>query len=126
MKTVAERLKIDYSRFMDVEIFTKFGAHIEEETARLIRRGERLREILKQPLFHSYTLEDEIISFFILESGVLDKLEIPSVEKHYKNILYKIKQSFPNVLNRIKQEGRFAREDKKKLKDFITSMEGAS
>ena len=51
MKAVAERLKIDYSRFIEVEVFTKFGAHLEEETLSLIRRGERLREIMKQPRF---------------------------------------------------------------------------
>ncbi|MFO0794718.1 MAG: hypothetical protein U0586_11745 [Candidatus Brocadiaceae bacterium] len=87
MKSVAERLKIDYSRFIEVEVFTKFGAHVEEETVKLIKRGERLREILKQPQFHPFTLEDEVLSFIILESGVLDNVAITLVDKVCKETL---------------------------------------
>lgn len=124
MKVVAERLKIDYSRFMEVEVFTKFGAHVEEETAKLIKRGECLREILKQPRFHPFSLEEEVISFLIPESGVLDAIDIASVEKVYKEILDQTKHTFPEIMKRIQQEGRLNKEDMEKLKDFITHSEG--
>jgi F-type H+-transporting ATPase subunit alpha len=124
MKAVAERLKIDYSRFMEVEVFTKFGAHVEEETAKLIKRGERLREILKQPRFHPFPLEEEVVSFLIPESGVLDAIDIASVEKVYKEILDQTKHTFPEIMKRIQQEGRLNKEDMEKLKDFITHSEG--
>ena len=123
MKTVAERLKIDYSRFMEVEIFTKFGAHVEEETAKLIKRGERLREILKQPRFHPFSLEEEVVSFLIPESGMLDVVDIASVEKVYRDILHQTKQTFPEIMKKIKQEGRLNKKDMEKLKDFITHVE---
>jgi len=124
MKAVAERLKIDYSRFMEVEVFTKFGAHVEEETAKLIKRGERLREILKQPRFHPFSLEEEVVSFLIPETGILDAIDIASVEKVYKEILDQTKHTFPEIMKRIMQEGRLNKEDMEKLKDFITHSEG--
>jgi F-type H+-transporting ATPase subunit alpha len=123
MKAVAERLKIDYSRFMEVEVFTKFGAHVEEETAKLIKRGERLREILKQPRFHPFLLEEEVVSFLIPETGVLDVIDIAFVEKAYKEILQQTKQTFPDMMKKIKQEGRLSTEDSEKLKDFIMHVE---
>lgn len=123
MKTLAERLKIDYSRFMEVEVFTKFGAHVEEETAKLIKRGERLREILKQPRFHPFSLEEEVVSFLIPESGILDVIDIASVEKVYRDILHQTKQTFPEIMKKIKQEGRLNKKDMEKLKDFITHVE---
>lgn len=122
MKVVAERLKIDYSRFIEVEVFTKFGAHIEEETTKLIRRGERLREILKQPRFYSFSVEEEVLSFMILETGILDALDITSVEGAYKKILEKAKNTFPEVMNRIKKEGRIGEKDMERLTDFITKV----
>jgi F-type H+-transporting ATPase subunit alpha len=123
MKAVAEKLKIDYSRFMEVEVFTKFGAHVEEETAKLIKRGERLREILKQPRFHPFLLEEEVVSFLIPETGVLDVIDIAFVEKAYKEILQQTKQTFPDMMKKIKQEGRLSTEDSEKLKDFIMHVE---
>jgi F-type H+-transporting ATPase subunit alpha len=122
MKNVAERLKIDYSRFAEVEVFTKFGAHLEEETARLIRRGERLREILKQPRFHPFTLEEEVLSFIILESGALDTTDIAAVDNVCRGILNRVMSAFPEVTDRIHREGRVGGKDMEMLKGFITEM----
>ncbi len=123
MKVVAERLKLDYSRFIEVEVFTKFGAHLEEDTAKLIKRGERLREILKQPRFHPFSLEEEVVSFLIPESGILDAIDISSAEKVYKEILDQTCRTFPDLMNNIRQEGRLGKEDLDKLRDFITNFE---
>ncbi|KKO19591.1 MAG: F0F1 ATP synthase subunit alpha [Candidatus Brocadia sp.] len=119
MRTVAERLKIDYSRFIEVEVFTKFGAHLEEETSSLIRRGERLREILKQPQFHPVTLEDEVLSFIILESGILDTVAIASTQKVCKEIINKTKSTFPEIVGRVNLEGLLGKKDLETVKDFI-------
>ncbi|MBW7897256.1 ATP synthase subunit alpha [Candidatus Brocadiaceae bacterium B188] len=119
MKAVAERLKIDYSRFIEVEVFTKFGAHVEEATAKLIKRGERLREILKQPQFHPFTLEDEVLSFIILESGVLDNVAITLVDKVCKEITNAAKTAFPEIIRRISQDGLLEKKDLEALKVFI-------
>lgn len=119
MKTVADRLKIDYSRFMELEVFTKFGAHLKEKTAKLIRHGERLREILKQPQFHPFTLEDEVLSFIILESGILDNVPIISVGKVCDEISKRTKSTFPEIIDRISREGLFGKKDSETLRNFI-------
>jgi F-type H+-transporting ATPase subunit alpha len=123
MKTVAERLKIDYSRFLGVEVFTKLGAHLEEETSRLIRRGERLREILKQPRFHPFSLEEEVLSFLILESGILDALDIDSVDRVYRDVLNQTKRMFPEITAHVKDEGRLGKTDMEILNDFFNKLE---
>ena len=76
MKAVAQRLKIDYARFMEVEAFTRFGSRLEEESLKLVRRGERLRELLRQPRFATCPLEDQVLGFVVLESGALDAREL--------------------------------------------------
>ena len=119
MREVAGRLKIDYSRFLEVEVFTKFGMKIEEETAQLICRGERLREILKQPEFHPRSLEEEIVSLMIVESGVLDPVEPAEVRNKCQEIMKTIRQQIPEVLDHIRTTGRLSDTDRNHLTSLI-------
>jgi F-type H+-transporting ATPase subunit alpha len=119
MREVAGRLKIDYSRFLEVEGFTKFGMKIEEETAQLIRRGERLREILKQPEFHPRSLEEEIVSLMIVESGVLDPVEPAEARNKCQEIMKTIRQQIPEVLDHIRTTGRLSDTDRNRLTSLI-------
>jgi F-type H+-transporting ATPase subunit alpha len=124
MKLVAERLKIDYSRFMEVEVFTRFGAHVEEETAKLLRRGERMREMLKQPRFRPFSVEEEILSLMILESGVLDSRELNTVDAAASAIRTEIKTAFPALVDRIRTGGDVSSEDFDRLREFIRGAPG--
>jgi F-type H+-transporting ATPase subunit alpha len=122
MKKVAERLKIDYSRFAEVEVFTKFGAHLEEETAKLIRRGERMREVLKQQRFHPFTLSAMVLSFIILESGILDAIDIASTEKSCMEILNRTLSLHRELVQKIDQEGRLTDKDIELVKKTIATV----
>lgn len=126
MKDVAGRLKIDYSRFLEVEVFTKFGMKIEEETAILITRGERLREILKQPEFQPRTIEEEVISLMIVESGILDSVELATARDRCREIMSVVREKQPDILREIRERGRLTDADKKRLSDLITSCESSA
>ena len=119
MKVVAERLKIDYSRFTEVEVFTRFGAHVEEETAKLIRRGERMREILKQPRFRPFSVIEEFLSLLVLETGVLDELELDSVTALTVRITEDIIGAFQEIIDRISTEGEISPKELGSLREFI-------
>jgi F-type H+-transporting ATPase subunit alpha len=123
MKGVAGRLKIDYSRFLEVEVFTKFGMKIEEETAKMITRGERLRETLKQPEFQPRTIEEEVLNLMIVESGVLDSVELAAVRNACLEIMAIVREKQPGILREISERGRLTDADKKKLIDLITAYE---
>ena len=120
MKAVAEKLKIDFSRFTEVEVFTKFGAHMEEETANLIRRGERLREIMKQPRFRHFSLEEQVLEIMVLESGRLDGNDLGEVSSVCGEIMEKTKDEFPELVSRIREYGILAGEDMERLREFIS------
>jgi F-type H+-transporting ATPase subunit alpha len=124
MKMMAEKLKIDYSRFIEVEAFTKFGVHMEEETARLIRRGERLREMLKQARFHPFDLGDQVAGLIILDSGVLDTADISSVREISEKIIARMKNAFPELMDRIRRGDVIGARDMETLRAFITKAEG--
>lgn len=119
MKMMAEKLKIDYSRFIEAEAFTKFGVHLEEETARLIRRGERLREILKQPRFHPFDLGEQVTTLTILDSGILDKADISSVRDLCDKILSNVRTAFPELMDRIGRGEVIGESDMGSMRSFI-------
>jgi F-type H+-transporting ATPase subunit alpha len=123
MKSVAERLKIDYSRFVELEVFTKFGAHMEEETAALIRRGERLREIMKQPRFQPFSLEAEVLSILILESGRLDTVELSSVRRACGEMFRRTREEFPELMTKIREDGMLGKNEMDKIRYFIARVE---
>lgn len=124
MKEATSKLKIDYSRFLEAEVFTKFGAHLEEETARLLGRGARLREILKQPRFHPLSLGEEVMTFLIVNEGLLDQLEIGSVETACGEMLKRASRDLPEIMKAIGKEGRLQGPDREKVRGFIAGGRG--
>jgi len=106
-----------------VEVFTKFGAHLEEETLSLIRRGERLREIMKQPRFQPFSLEQQVLSILVLESGRLDAMDTGLVSGVCGEILARTGKEFPELMERIREDGVLGQDDMNKIRDFIGRTE---
>ena len=79
MREVVKKLKIEYEHFMEVEVFTKFGAKLDKETLAVLRRGERLREVLKQERFKPMPAEEQVCVFYALGQGCLDGMELVEV-----------------------------------------------
>lgn len=119
MRKVSERLKIDYSRFLEAEVFTKFGAKVEDETARLIHHGERLREILKQPRFSIFSMEDEVLNFYILDSGALEGVDLNAVADVCSELIDMIKQAMPDAIKKLKEMGRLSAEGISAIEEFF-------
>ena len=124
MRSLAERLKIDYSRFLEVEVFTRFGARVEEETAKLIRRGERMREILKQPRFHPVPLEDQILGLVALEAGGVDACEAAAAAERCAELIGLAKERFPELVVRLRDEGRIGKPELERLNAFMAKGKG--
>ncbi|RMG69701.1 MAG: F0F1 ATP synthase subunit alpha, partial [Nitrospirae bacterium] len=122
MKQVAERLKLDYAQFLEVEIFTKFGAKVEEETRALITRGQRLREVLKQPRFSSLGLAEQVVVFFMLNEGFLDGIELQNVRAYVEDNLRKVKTEMPEIIKEIDTTGELTSKIKSRLTEFLSRV----
>jgi F-type H+-transporting ATPase subunit alpha len=124
MQLVAEKLKIDYARFIEVEVFTKFGARLEAETAKLIHRGQRLREMLKQPRFTPYSLEEQVLGFVALESGALDDIELDAIEETCQKLVRDMADTFPDIARGIREKGALEQADYERLMSFARESIG--
>ncbi len=79
MRQLGGPVKLAYSQFLELEIFTKFGARVERRTQEAIERGRRIKEVLKQPPHSPWTMGEQVLIFFALQEGLLDRVPVPRV-----------------------------------------------
>jgi F0F1-type ATP synthase alpha subunit len=83
MKAVSSRMKLELAQFREMSAFSKFGSDLDEDTQRLLNRGLKLTELLKQPQSNPLSIEKQILSIFAGTQGYLDDLslmDIPAFE----------------------------------------------
>jgi F-type H+-transporting ATPase subunit alpha len=76
VKQVAKNLRLEYTQFEELEVFTRFGAKVEEATQKKIDRGRRIREILKQPRFQPMKFAHQVLVLLSIQHGVFDDVEL--------------------------------------------------
>ena len=76
MKQVSGTLRLDLASYRELEAFTSFGSDIDTMTARQLHRGERIVEVLKQPLHRPIRAGVQIINFFALSNGYYDDIKL--------------------------------------------------
>jgi F-type H+/Na+-transporting ATPase subunit alpha len=84
MKSVSSRMKLELAQFREMSAFSKFGSDLDEDTQRLLNRGLKLTELLKQSQSNPLSVEKQILSIFAGTQGYLDDLlvsEIPLFEQ---------------------------------------------
>jgi F-type H+-transporting ATPase subunit alpha len=79
MKQTAGKLKLELAQFAELEAFSQFASDLDQATQNQLARGQRLREILKQPQSSPLSLEDQVASIYAGTNGFLDKLEVSQV-----------------------------------------------
>jgi F-type H+-transporting ATPase subunit alpha len=79
IKEEAGRMKLDYLQFLELEVFTRFGARLEASMERAIRRGRVLREILKQDRLSPLSVEFQMAWLVAFNAGLFDALELESL-----------------------------------------------
>lgn len=86
MKNTAKSLKLDLAQFREMAAFAKFGSDLDEETQRLLNRGSKLTELLKQTQYNPLSMEKQIFSIFAGTTGYLDDLDIKDIASYEKGL----------------------------------------
>jgi proton translocating ATP synthase F1 alpha subunit len=89
MKSVSGRLKLELAQFREMAAFSKFGSDLDEDTQRLLNRGSKLTELLKQPQSNPLSIEKQILSIFAGIQGYLDHLAILDIP-FYELCIHKV------------------------------------
>ena len=95
---------------------------MDAATKQLLSRGERLTELLKQPVYHPMPVADEVVAIFAGVRGYLDKLPLDQVKPFEQKALTAIKANHPEYLEQIRSEKVISDELDKKLTEFYDNF----
>ena len=122
MKQVAGTIKLELAQYREMAAFAQFASDLDASTQRLLNRGARLTELLKQGQFSPLPVEEQVVSIFAGVRGYLDKVKIEDVNRFEAKLLAEIRTKGANILDTIRTEKALSKETEEKLKSFIESF----
>ncbi|MCO5135044.1 MAG: F0F1 ATP synthase subunit alpha, partial [Phyllobacteriaceae bacterium] len=121
MKQVAGSIKGELAQYREMAAFAQFGSDLDAATQRLLNRGARLTELLKQPQFSPLRTEEQVAVIFAGVNGYLDKLPVGDVGKFERGLLAHMNNNHADVLDAIRTEQALTDAIKDKLTGAIDS-----
>ncbi len=105
MKSVSGTLKLDLAQFRELEAFATFGSELDAVSRAQLDRGERLVELLKQPLNSPMPVEEQVVSIFAGTSGALDDVPADEVSRFETELLEWMRSRHAGLLSEIRDTG---------------------
>ncbi|EJK87664.1 F0F1 ATP synthase subunit alpha [Rhizobium sp. AP16] len=115
MKQVAGSIKGELAQYREMAAFAQFGSDLDAATQRLLNRGARLTELLKQPQFSPLKVEEQVAVIFAGVNGYLDKIAVPQIGKFEQGLLSYLRSEGKELLDTIRTEKAISDATKSKL-----------
>jgi F-type H+-transporting ATPase subunit alpha len=119
MKQVAGRIKLELAQYREMASFAQFASDLDATTQRLLARGARLTELLKQPQFAPVPVEEQVVSIFAGTRGFLDTIEVADVVRFEAAMLGELRATRPELLAAIRTEGEISPTAEKALGEAL-------
>ncbi len=119
MKKLAEKLRLEYAQFLELEVFTRFGAMVDERTRRTIEHGKRIRAVLAQPEYQPIPLSVQIACLLTLGDGKLDDVPLDAVPRFKAEIGTWLQDHCPHTLSNIEESGELSDQDRDDLSSAL-------
>jgi F-type H+-transporting ATPase subunit alpha len=119
MKKVAGSIKLELAQYREMAAFAQFGSDLDASTQKLLNRGSKLTELLKQNQYSPLTVAEQVISVFTGVRGYLDDVELNQIKNFEKNILEKIKNEKSEILSTIQTTGKLEKDTEESLIQII-------
>jgi F-type H+-transporting ATPase subunit alpha len=122
MKKVAGSIKLELAQYREMAAFAQFGSDLDASTQKLLNRGARLTELLKQPQFNPLPFEEQVVSIFAGVNGYLDTVPTAQVTRFEQAFLATMRTSYPDVLGAIRDSRELSNDTIAKLKDILAGF----
>jgi F-type H+-transporting ATPase subunit alpha len=119
MKSVAGNLRLSLSQFRDLEAFAAFASDLDAASRAQLDRGARLVELLKQPQYSPYPVEDQVVSIWAGSNGYLDDVPVEDVRRFESDFLDFLKRSHGGILQTIRESNVLAEDTVSALKEAV-------
>jgi len=122
MKQAAGSLKGELAQYREMAAFAKFGSDLDAATQKLLARGERLTELLKQPQFSPQQVEEQVAVLYAGTRGYLDPIPTGDVGRFEAELLSRLRNQHPDVLSAIAKEKALSPDLEEKLKGVLDQL----
>jgi F-type H+-transporting ATPase subunit alpha len=119
MKKVAGKIKGELAQYREMAAFAQFGSDLDATTQRLLARGSRLTELLKQPQFSPLKMEEQVVVIYAGVNGYLDRFSVERVRGFEDGLLSLVRGKHHDILDDIRASGDLSSDTEKKLKDVV-------
>jgi F-type H+-transporting ATPase subunit alpha len=122
MKKVAGSIKLELAQYREMAAFAQFGSDLDASTQKLLARGARLTELLKQPQYAPMPIEEQVASIFAGTQGFLDSVETRDVVRYEAAMLSYLRNEKADVLKAIRDSKALDDDTAAKLKEALTDF----
>ena len=119
MKQVAGRIKLELAQYREMASFAQFSSDLDASTQKLLARGARLTELLKQPQFHPVPVEDQVVVLFAGVRGFLDTIDIGKIGRFETQMLTEMRAREPGIIDSIRADREIKKDTEGKLLAFL-------
>ncbi len=119
MKKVAGKIKLELAQFDDLQAFAQFASDLDKATQDQLARGQRLRELLKQPQYSPLAVYEQVAILYAGINGLLDDIPVDKITTFTKGMREYLKTSKPQYGEMIQKEKQMSDEAEKLLKEAI-------
>ena len=122
MKKVAGSIKGELAQYREMAAFSQFGSDLDASTQKLLARGERLTELLKQGQFSPLASEEQVVLLYAGVNGYMDTIEVNQISDFENQLMDSIKKDYANILDDIKSSNTLSDESEELLKKALDSF----
>jgi len=122
MKQVAARLKADLAQYSEYKAFAQFGSELDEATRQILRRGERLTEIIKQDQYQPMPVAEQVAVLKAANDGDLDNLPVDDLRRFEENYLVFLRNEKPAVLQALAEKPEIGKDLDKALRKAVAEF----
>ena len=119
MKKVSGSIKLELAQYREMAAFAQFGSDLDASTQKLLNRGAKLTELLKQDQYSPLTVSEQVVAVYTGVKGYLDNVELNKIKSFEKNLLEKIKNEKSEILESIQSSGKLDEDTEKNLIQII-------
>jgi F-type H+-transporting ATPase subunit alpha len=122
MKKVAGSIKLELAQYREMAAFAQFGSDLDAATQRLLARGARLTELLKQPQFSPMPVEEQVASIYAGTNGFIDGIDVHAVTRYEAAMLSYLRSEHADILKTIRETKALDDDTAGKLKAALTEF----
>jgi len=122
MKKVSGSIKLELAQYREMAAFAQFGSDLDASTQRLLNRGARLTELLKQPQFSPLPFEEQTVSIFAGTQGFIDTIAVQDVVRYEQAMLADMRANHADILGAIRESKDLKDDVRDKLKAALTAF----